>query len=913
MSGLERFLLDHAEQMILLVEPESLRIVMANRVAAQCLGYADDELLTKTILDVECSLQDVFYWEDVRSNGQGSNIESQEGLYLCADGSMRTVSKSIKALEQNGNRWLLIQARELRAELGIEDALTQATSQLRATLESTGNGILVIDWQGHVTSMNRLFSTMWQMPEDLLLAQDDAAILEYMIAQVEDKAACQSRLREVVDAHERDDLFELADGRVLECKSLPQYLGERIIGRVFGFNDITQRIRAEQDLIAARQKAESANQAKADFLAMMSHEIRTPMNGVIGMTTLLLDTRLDSEQQRYLDIIRSSSEALLGIINDILDFSKIEAKKLTLEAIDFNLLGLLEDMADINGLRAAEKGLEFAWDLAPDVPLLLRGDPGRLRQILTNLIGNSLKFTPEGTISLLVTRLPDRNGRIVLHFAVKDTGIGIARENLDKIFAPFDQADSSTTRKYGGTGLGLAITKQLVSLMDGEIAVSSEESKGTTFGLSIALDQQPAAPVQPEAPGVDDLRELKGTRILVVDDNAVARSSLTSLLMRWGFAAEGVDNAPEALTRIENARVQGAPFRCVFVDLVMPGDNGENLGRRLRENAEHAGTALVMCVSAGYRNDAQRLEQAGFAAYLHKPAKRSVLIDCLLRVLGRPAQQTTAFSAVGGAKVDTKKCSAHLLVVEDNAVNMMVIQGVLTKLGYNRLDQARDGLEAVEKATNGQFDLILMDCQMPKMDGYDATRKLRALGVKTPIIAMTAHALSGDREKCLEAGMDDYLTKPIAIDKLVSSLDRWLPDTANSPAESALQPASDGASGGQDEAFRYDSFLSLMMGDNALANSLLNMFVANTPGDIEKLKDAIALGDSLQVRSASHVIKGAAANLFAAGINAAAGEIEQAGLQCNIKRAVSLMPKLEAKWLDFLRHPEVIKMLAAKR
>ena len=642
MSSLERLLLDHAEQMILLVEPVNLRIVMANHVALQSLGYAEAELLNKTILDVESSLQDVFYWEDVR-NGQFSNIESQEGLYQCADGSMRSATKSIKKVEQDGKQWLLIQAREIREDLRIEDDLAQKTSQLRATLESTGNGILVIDWQGRVASMNRLLSTMWKLPEELLLRQDDEAILDFVSAQVVNGERFRSRLREIVEEHETDDVLNLVDGRVFECKSLPQYLDERIIGRVFGFNDITERIRIEQDLIAAREKAESANQAKAAFLAMMSHEIRTPMNGVMGMTTLMLDTPLDSEQKRYLSIIRSSSEALLSIINDILDFSKIEAQKLSLEIIDFDLRSLLEEFAELNSLRAAEKGLEFTWQLAADVPQRLRGDPGRIRQVITNLVGNAFKFTQAGTISLRVTRLADRQGGVVLHIEVQDTGIGIASENLGKVFAPFEQADTSTTRKYGGTGLGLAISKQLVEMMGGEISVTSQEHQGTTFSLNVVLENPVAARV---------------------DEPTLEPSSKN----------------------------------------------------KVKRPAEHS---------------------------------------------------------VGMASTEWRS-AIRLLVVEDNAVNMMVMKGVLAKLGYRQIEKAVDGLEAVEKVTQGSYDLILMDCQMPKLDGYAATRRLREQGVKTPIVAMTAHAMSGDREKCLEAGMDDYLSKPISIDKLGAILEQWL-------------------------------------------------------------------------------------------------------------------------------------------
>ena len=762
MSSLERLALDCAEQMVLLVDPHSLRIVMANRVAAQTLGYLADELLEKTILDVECALPDAFYWEDVRS-GRLANIESLEGLYLCADGTMRTATKSVKVVEQLGQRWLLVQAREVHDEPRIEDDLAQATSQLRATLESTGSGILVIDWLGRIANMNRLFSAMWQLPEDLLLKRDDAAILDCISAQVVDSEACRARLREIVDDQQSDDLFMLRDGRVFECKSLPQYLDERIIGRVFGFSDITPRIRIEQDLIAAREKAEAANQAKAAFLAMMSHEIRTPMNGVMGMTTLLLDTRLDSTQRRYLGIIRSSSEALLTIINDILDFSKIEAQKLSLEAIDFDLPTLLEELAELNGLRATEVGLDFSWRLDPDVPRRLRGDPGRIRQILTNLIGNSLKFTTAGTIALRVSRGPDRAGRVVLHIEVEDTGIGISSDKLEKIFAPFEQADSSTTRKYGGTGLGLSITRQLVELMDGTIRVDSQENRGTTFSLEIALEA--AADVEPVA--------------------------------------------------------------------------------------------------------AKQLPDGLLPAGIERPAANS---------------------------------AARLLVVEDNPVNMMVMQGVLAKLGYDQLDRATDGAEALEAALHGKHELILMDCQMPKMDGYEVTRRLRAEGVRTPVIAMTAHVGAGDRERCLAAGMDDYLGKPLEIDKLALMLRQWL-SSASDQSAAMIDPAT---------VFKYADFLKLMMGDADLAASLVRMFVTNTPGDIGKLQAAIAGGDGAQVRSAAHFIKGAAANLCAQGINAVALEIEQAGMHGDIARAAELMPRLASSWQQFLRHPKVVECLAGE-
>ena len=905
MSDLNRLVIDHTEQMIFLVEPENLQIVLANTVAQQGLGYTEDELLDKTILDVECALQDVFYWEDVR-NGQLAKIESQEGLYLCADGSMRKAEKSVRSVERDGRLWLLVQARVLRDEYRLEDDLARTTSQLRATLESTGNGIMVIDWQGRIASMNRLFSSMWHLPEELLLQQDDSAIIRHLCGCVVDDEIVHRRLHEIVESTVTEDILLLKDGRVFQCKSLPQNLDERIIGRVFGFNDITDRIRTEQELIAARERADSAHQAKADVLAVMSHEIRTPMNGVLGMTTLMLDTRLDSEQKHYLEIIRSSSESLLSIINDILDFSKIEAQKLSLEHIDFNFLKLLEDMADLYALRAAEKGLEFAWSMTPDVPLTLRGDPERIRQVLTNLIGNAHKFTSAGSIALRISRKPDRNKRVVLHCEVEDTGIGIASSKLGKIFAPFEQADSTTTRKYGGTGLGLAICRKLVELMDGEISVSSQENLGTIFSLEIVLDQ-PDSGKDSGAQHKSALHALKGIRILVVDDNPVALDGMLSVLQSWDFEVEGALDESNAQEKILAAQELGHAFRCVFIDKELPSGDGEQFGQRLLQNPVNTGVALVLCLPAGTRSTAQQVKPSGFSASLLKPVRRGVLLDCLLQIFLPPLADKLGAAPAGQIHDKAIKQAIQLLVVEDNAVNMGIMQAILKKLGYVHIDQAGDGEEAIELLARTRYDLILMDCQMPKMDGYDTTRYLREHELKTPIIAMTADTLSSNRQKCLAAGMNDYLTKPVVIDKLVACLDQWLghesvliaaPDAANELANDA-----------QESDFRDADFLKLMMGDKALANTLLTMFVANIPGNISQLKAAISSGDTALVRTTGHFIKGSAANLCAPTINSLAYEIELAGMSGDIERATEYLAKLESSWLNFLRHPKVMHCL----
>ena len=785
-----------------------------------------------------------------------------------------------------------------------EEMLQREQGFLKILLERLEAGIVACDAEGRVTIANgaaRGFAEVGADHEDFEspfnLCQPEGNILlssdEMPLSRALDGEYVRGQELEITQLN--------GNVRTLSVSAQPINDSHgRKLGAVAITHDVTQRKRFEIELRAAKQMAEAANRSKSEFLANMSHEIRTPMNGVIGLTGLLLHTPLTNQQRDYATTISNSADSLLTIINDILDFSKIEARKLTLEIIDFDLTNAVESAVELVAERAQAKGIELADFLGANVPVHLRGDAGRLRQVLTNLVGNALKFTAEGEVVLAVSVKNETPDLVELLFEIKDTGIGMTEEVCARLFQPFNQADGSTTRKYGGTGLGLAISKQLVAMMDGEIGVSSTPGVGSTFWFTACFGKQAELAISQRRTPTEQA-SLNGLRALVVDDNATNRYILGCHLSAWSVEATSLASGPEALRMLEQAGPE-IPFQLAILDMHMPEMDGLTLARAIKASPKTAGMRVVILTSL---SDSLRSEVgSGIDACLVKPVKQARLFDCLAEVMARGQAPVVAAQAAAEspAAAERQEQTARILLAEDNEVNRMVALGQLEQLGY-RADVVSDGFEVLDALEHIPYDLVLMDCQMPKLDGYETTQRIRAAGPgahQPYIIAMTAHAMAGDSAKCFEAGMNGYVSKPVQLSLFAEAIAQGLRMGPQAPVpeqthESAITEK-------ERELCALDPVILASLRDLGVSKDgsflakLIGLFRKNAAKCMSGMEKAANRRDPRAMGREAHSLKGASDNIGARAMGAICKELEILGSTHVLDGAPELLAKLSSEY-----------------
>jgi two-component system, sensor histidine kinase and response regulator len=781
---------------------------------------------------------------------------------------------------------------ELQKEIGerrtAEKALEERTAFLDSLIKNAPVGIVAIDNEDAVQMCNPAFERLFRYRQEEILGQKLYDLLSTPNTDSEvhtnRQRLIQGQITHIVTRRKRSD-GSLVD---VEAYSVPLVIEGKLAGAVLLYQDITERKRADEALLQAKEAAEAANRAKSEFLANMSHEIRTPMNGIIGMTELVMDTNLNTEQREYLAMVKSSADSLLALINDILDFSKIEAGKFEIEQIDFPFEQTLRETVKILAMRASQKGLELAWRIADGIPQWLKGDPNRLRQVLVNLVGNAVKFTEWGEIVVQVEKESEDSGGLVLHFRVRDTGIGIAKEKQSMIFDPFTQADSSASRKYGGTGLGLTITTRLVGLMGGRVWVESKLGQGSTFHFTVRFRfaDRSVPDVRNDTPEV-----LRDVPVLVVDDNQTNRVSLGEMLYRWGMRPEAVDSGKSALERLEAARKQNQPFALVITDMQMPEMHGLELAGKILQNTALQATPVILLSSSVEPEDAPRAQEAGVAAYLTKPVQPAELRDAMINALASMAANGGR-SEVKHRRGSERGAGMKLLLTEDNPVNRKLATALLEKHGYGYV-VAENGREALAILKREKVDVVLMDLQMPVMDGFEAIRAIRAKeqrdGAHLPIIALTAHAMQGDRERCLEAGADDYVSKPIRTAELLAAIDRVTKGGASARSSTSSQEKNGS------EIVDVAAALERVEGDRELLEELVRLFIEGNPASMQEMREALNGHDAHRLERLAHTMKGSSASLGASRICEAALVLEMRAQSGALENAGELIDSLQAE------------------
>jgi len=862
----------------------SQRVVACNPAFERLFGYREADVVGR-------DLDSLVVPEEERTNAQRMTQQAASGEVVNAKAQRRRRDGSLVEVELFGVP-VIVDGEKVGVLAMYHDrtdekkALDETERQRRyweTLVQNSPVAVVTLDLQGQVTSCNPAFESLF----GYRAAEVFGRVLDDLLGTPGDlKKEATEFTRQAMNGEAIHSLTRRRrkDGEEVEVEifGLPVLVTDRQVGAVGLYHDVTE-------LVRARRVAEEADRAKSEFLANMSHEIRTPMNGVMGMIDLVLDTLLTEEQRDFLTTARESAEALLSLLNDILDFSKIEAGHLELEDTTFALHTMVEGVAQAMAVRAETRGLEMACSIDEGCPTYVRGDPGRLRQILVNLVGNAVKFTERGEVVLRVER--GARERASLRFSVTDTGIGIPRERQAGIFQRFVQADGSTTRKYGGTGLGLAISRELVELMGGTISVESEAGQGSTFWFTVPLDEA----VEPQAVPLATPEELSGLRVLIIDDNATSRTILTRMLEGLGCRADSVEGGPGALTALHQAVQTNDRYRVALVDMQMPQMDGTQVAEAVKGDSTIADVILIILTSMGRRGDAARMESLGVAGYLVKPARQEQLADALVAVLG----QSHRLAEDHKPRLETRhtlaeRKAARILLAEDNPINRKLAVEILSRAGYP-VESVENGSQAVEAFRRGKYSLVLMDVQMPEMDGFEATqiiRELEGTQAHTAIVAMTAHAMKGDRERCLAAGMDDYLPKPLQIQQVLDVIERWARlqgKTGPLPAPAAAPSASPSAVLDRQKALAYFG------GDEQLYDQLLAEFLGHLEAELLKVVAAYQAKDTATFTREAHSLKGVSRTFGAGPLAEAAQALEALGYDGDLASAEPILVVLQSE------------------
>ena len=896
-----RELVENANSIILRIDTTG-NITFVNEFAQRFFGYGEDELLGRNVIgtivpheqyaterDFQLMIEDIGLNPDCHANTINENMRRNGQRVWIAWTNKPILNKNRQVVE------ILCVGNDITERKRAEAVLKEREDKYNKFFKTSRDCVFISSKDGSWIDMNDAAVELFGYSSSEELMQVN---IQNIYANPEERAKHISIIAECGFSREFPVDLRRKDGTVRHTliTSVARYDAE---GNVIGFQgtirDITERKRAEEEMRKAKEAAEAANQAKSRFLANMSHEIRTPMNGVIGMAGLLLESKLTPEQHQYAEIVRSSGEALLGVINDILDFSKIEARKLGLEIADFNLQSVLESVAALLAIKTSEKGLELICELEPGTPSLLRGDAGRVRQVLMNLLGNAVKFTHKGEVAIRVGIENADERSATLRFTVSDTGIGFRKDKATSLFEPFVQGDGSLTRRYGGTGLGLTISKQLVEMMGGQIGVESQEGRGSAFWFTSVFEKQ-SLPGKFES---DERTSLQGAKVLVVDDNASNRSLVVRLLKSWGCRPAESADANSALAQLRWAARRADHFHVALLDMTLPGINGEELGGQIAADPHLEHTALVLMTPFGLRRkgDRARLQALRFAGQVSKPIWGQSLKDSLLAL---SSDRTTPAPSEVAVRPDPVippiKHHARILVAEDNLMNQKVAVAMLKKLGYDAT-LAASGVEVLQALSSGDYGVVLMDCEMPEMDGYEATRCIRERRTRVrnsdiPIIALTADVISGDREKCLQAGMNDFLAKPVEPRHLAETLEKWLSAEYCGDGKSTAPPSNEKT----EVVFDKEEMLTRLMYDRCLASELIAEFLNQNPKHMRILKSKLEEGDANGALREAHTLKGEAATLSAHALRALYFLAQEAAAAGELSRAIALLPRMEEQF-----------------